>query len=355
MLTPRRTVISSLLLLASAGCGSDSAESEATSPGRSAGALESTCDPIVAAGDGWRNRPVPSATGVVGASWRSQPNHDGGVGPIDAVIGFSSGAANGFIDLGPIVRFGPHGYIDARDGSTYAGAFSYTFGDGPYDFQLLIDIPRHRYSAFVRNSNGVFKPFDVLAQEFAFRTEQSGVAQLDHQATFVDSPFGGVEHCGYAHGPAAPCAGSSAGSWQSRRFTTIGDQHVRLDFYAWVTAPDIDAVIGASSGAPAHFRDLAAVVRFHPDGYFDARNGSVYAADVQLGYAAGSFYRVTLDLDLSRSSYSVSITPPSQGTITIARDYAFRTEQGGIASVDHIAQFVDGTPGMVATCGLVTR
>jgi hypothetical protein len=354
MLRPRRIVIPSLLL-ACAGCGSESAESEATSPGTLAGALESTCDPVVAAGDGWRNRPVASATGIVSASWRSQPNNGGGVGPIDAVIGFSSGAADGFTDLGPIVRFGPNGYIDARDGSAYVGIFSYTFGDGPYEFQLLIDIPRHRYSAFVRNSNGVYKPFDVLAQEFAFRTEQSGVAQLDNQATFVDSSFGGVRHCGYVHGPAAPCAGSSAGTWQSRHFTTIGAQQVHLDFYTWVTAPETDAVIGVSLGAPARFGDLAAIVRFHPDGYFDARNGNVYAADARLDYAPGSFYRVTLDLDLSRGSYSVSITPPSQIPITIARDYAFRTEQSGLASVDHLSQFVDGTPGSVQTCGLVTR
>lgn len=354
MLRARGIVISSFLL-ACAGCGSESAESEATSQNTFASALESTCDPVVAAGDGWRNRPVASSTGVVSASWRSQPNKDGGVGPVDAVIGFSRGPADGFTDLGPTVRFGPNGYIDARDGNAYVGAFPYTFGDGPYDFQLLIDIPRHRYSAFVRNSNGVFKPFDVLAQELAFRSEQSDVAQLDSQATFVDSSFGGVRHCGYVDGSAAPCAGSSAGTWQSRHFTTLGAQQVRLDFYAWVTEPQTDATIGVSLGAPARFADLAAIVRFHPDGYFDARNGNVYAADAQLGYAPGSFYRVTLDLDLSRSSYSVSITPPAQTPITIARDYAFRTEQSGLAMVDHLGQFVDGTPGSVQTCGLVAR
>jgi hypothetical protein len=353
MFRPRRIAIPSLLL-ACAGCGSES-ESEATNPGIFASALESTCDTVVAAGDGWRNRPVASSTGVVSANWRSQPNNDGGIGSIDAVIGFSRGAADGFTDLGPTVRFGPNGYIDARDGNAYVGAFPYTFGDGPYDFQLLIDIPRHRYSAFVRNSNGVYKPFDILAQELAFRTEQSAVAELDSQGTFVDSTFGGVRHCGYVDGSAAPCAASSAGSWQSRRFTTIGEQQVHLDFYAWVTAPQTDAVLGVSLGAPARFGDLAAIVRFHPDGYFDARNGNVYAADAQLTYTPGSFYHVALDLDLSRSSYSVSITPPTQTPITIARDYAFRTEQNGLASVDHLGQFVDGTAGSVQTCGLVTR
>lgn len=343
------------LLLSVAGCGSEPVESESSSLGKLASAVESVCDSVVAAGDAWLNRPVPSSTGVVSASWRSAPSNQGVAGPIDAVIGFSSGPSAGFSDLGPIVRFGPNGDIDARDGGVYAGSFPYTFGDGPYEFQLLLDIPRHRYSAFVRHLDSPFKPFEILAQDFAFRTEQGSVAELDNLATIVDSAGGAVQNCSYAHNPPAGCVHSSAGSWKSRPFGTLGGQQVSLDFYAWVTAPDIDAVFGASLGAPARFADLAAIVRFRPDGYFDARNGGAYAADSQLGYVLGVYYRITLELDLALSTYSVSITPPGQNAVMLARDYAFRSEQIGVASLDHLGQFVDGTPGTAHSCALVSR
>lgn len=345
-----------VLLLASVGCGSESASSDSPSPEELTGALDSVCDGTVAAGDGWLNRPVPSATGTFSASWRSSPGHVGpGSGPIDAVMGFARGAADAFTDLGPIVRFGPGGSIDARNGAAYAGGFPYTFGDGPYEFQLLVDIVQHRYSVWVRHLDSPFKPFEVLAQDFAFRHEQRSVAQLDHIATIVDSPSGALQNCGYAHEPPSGCVHSGPGAWRSRPFATLNPEQAHLDFYAWVTGPAIDAVIGTSLGAPARFSDLSAIVRFHPDGHFDARNGSAYAADADVRYLAGVYYRVTLDLDLAQSTYSVLITPPDGNSVVLAHDYAFRTEQLGVASLDHLGQFVDGTAGTVHTCALVAR
>ena len=149
---------------------------------------------------------------------------------------------------------------------------------------------------------------------------------------------------------------SGPAAWASRPFTTLGSSVVGLDFYAWVAAPGMDAVIGAALGAPTRFNDLAASVRFRPDGRFDARNGDVYAADVNLSYSAGARYHFTLTLDLSRSTYSVAITPPGQQSGTVlARDYAFRTQQTGVASVDHLGQVVDGASGTVNTCALVAH
>lgn len=345
-----------VLLLASLGCGSPSASSDSPSPDELTGALDSACDRAVAAGDGWLNRPVPSVTGTFSASWRSNPGNAGlGSGPIDAVTGLARGAADAFTDLGPIVRFGPGGSIDARDGGAYAGAFPYTYGDGPYEFQLLVDVPQHRYSVWVRHLDSPFKPFEVLAQDFAFRSEQGSVAQLDHLASIVDSPSGTLQNCGYAHDPPSGCVNSGPGAWRSRPFTTLGPDQVHLDFYAWVSAPAIDAVVGTSLGPPGRFAALAAIVRFHPDGHFDARNGSAYSADADVRYVAGVYYRVTLDLDLDRSTYSVAITPPGQNTVALARDYGFRTEQVGATSLDHLGQFVDGATGSVHTCALVSR
>jgi hypothetical protein len=47
----------------------------------------------------------------------------------------------------------------------------------------------------------------------------------------------------------------------------------------------------------------------------------------------------------------VTVTQAGQNVSTnLAREYAFRTEQTGVANVDHVSQFVDGTPGTLNTC-----
>lgn len=348
-----------VLLVALWGCGAESptnsVEREAATLGERSSTLETTCDPIVAAGDGWINRPVTSETGRFNVGWRSTPSGSSDGRPIDSVIGLSGSAAQASADLGPSVRFNANGGIDARDGDGYAGGFPYTFGEGPYEFQLLVDVPAHRYSVWVRHLDSPFKPFEVVARDAAFRTEQQALQSLANLGTVVESPAGAVQHCGYTHQPISGCSRSGPTTWQSRSFTTLGTQHVVLDFYAWVTRSAIDAVIGASLGAPGKFGDLAATVRFRPDGYIDARNGGTYAADAQYSYTPNTYYHFNMDIDLASRTYSVTLASDEQGAVVLARDYAFRTEQAGVASLDHLGQFVDSPAGDVNTCALVAH
>jgi len=274
---------------------------------------------------------------------------------MDAVLGFSNGPAAAFTDLGPIVRFGPLSYIDARNGGSYGGnAFPYTGGVGPFGFQLRIDVPAHRYSAWVRHLDSPYKDFELLAQDFDFRTEQAGVTRLNNWGKFVDSSAGVISSCNFQQNPANGCVQTSAGDWQSRPFTTIGNTQVDLTFYAWVSDANMDAVVGAANGAPSSFGQLAAIVRFRPDGRIDVRNGAAYAADVELSYSPNSYYAIEMLIDLSRGTYSVNVTSQSS-RVALATNYAFRTEQRGVTSLDHLAQFVDGTPGELNSCALVSR
>jgi hypothetical protein len=345
-------------LLSVCGCGAE--PGEVSSELRSAlDASDASSCATAAAAAGWLNSPTPVSSGLFTASWVSWPSDQGspGAGPIDAVIGLSHGSADRFIDLGPIVRFGPQGYIDVRNAEIYSGrAFPYTFGDGPYEFQLRVDVPARHYSAWVRHLDSPFKPFELIATDFAFRTEQSSVTQLDNLAAIVDSSHGTVQNCGFSKDPPSGCVASAAGAWRSRAFTLLGAERAQLDFFAWVTTVDMDVVVGASNGPPTRFNQLAAIVRFRPDGRMDARNGAAYAADVEFKYGPGTYYRITLDIDLTRKTYSVYVTPWGEfSTTRLARDYAFRSEQAGVANLDHLGQFVDGTAGSANTCALVAR
>jgi hypothetical protein len=316
------------------------------------GAVEEGECSTVAAGDGWMNSFMPQSTGTFSVRLRGYPSGHS----IDTVVGLSDGPADAFSDLGPIVRFNANGNIDARDGDQYVGGFPYTFGVGPFEFQMDVSIPTHRYTVFVRHLDSPYKTFELLGENLRFRTQQSGVTRLDNVGRFTDAAAGDLETCGFLYTGPAACTASQAGSWASRAFPSRSGA-IRIEFTATASAGSIDAVIGASNGAPAGFSSLAPIVRFRPDGTFDARNGSAYGAVETVPYVAGAVYRIALDIDTPNHRYSAMVRDANQHIydspyVTFARDYAFRTEQAGVAALDHVAQFVDGTPGSLSVCNL---
>lgn len=353
VVTETRTawILASSLQLVPCGCGGATAETDERSA-RTQSSLDGSDCESASAGTGWLNHALPDASGLFTASWRSYPS----TRPLDGVLGFSEGPAGSFADLGPAVRFAPSGYIDARDGSGYAGfAFPYTFGDGPYEFQLRVDVPAHRYSAWVRHLDAVYKPFELLGKDLAFRTEQSAVSRLNNWGAFIDSASGGIQSCHFENDPTNGCVQSTNdGAWRSRPFDArLATSTAHADLFAWVDSSNMDAVIGVAKGAPTAFVQLAASVRFRPDGRMDARNGDAYASDAVLVYQPNTYYVVSMDFDLTRGTYSVTVRDAvNAGTTQLAHDYAFRTEQAGSSDVDHVAQFVDGTPGSLNTCAM---
>jgi len=341
-------VLGSSLLLALSGCGAQGNESVAENTEITRSALDASECYDAIEGGGWVNHPMPDSAGLFSASWRSYPSTH----PLDNVMGLSNGEASAFTDLGPIVRFGS-GYIQARNGAGYFGAFPYTSGDGPYEFQLRVDVPAHHYSVWVRHLDAVYKPFELLGQDLAFRDEQGSVASLDNWGSVMDSS-GHVQSCRFSYNPSNGCIQSTAdGVWRSRPFDDrLSQSNAHVELHAWVDASNVDGVIGVANGTPTAFNQLAAIVRFRPDGRMDVRNGSTYAADAEFTYAPNTYYTITIDLDLTAHTYSVSIwRDDATGTfVQLAHGYAFRTEQAGITNVDHVAQFVDGTAGSLNTC-----
>lgn len=358
-------VLTSLLAGALAcGCSAEPERASGDSPGVSgvtADALGQSafglCSSVNHA-QGWANAFIPESTADTGTftvQFRGYPGggDENGNPLIDGVIGLSNGPAHAFTDLGPIVRFNPSGGIDARNGDAYEGNFPYRTGIGPFEFQLSIDLSVRRYAVLVRHLDAVNKPWELLGQDLAFRTEQSDLTRIDNVAWFVDG--GGSEQlqapCTFSYSSATSCLSSDAGgSWQSRAFTAQ-TAPFQVDFTA-TPADGIDAVVGVAHGDPTAFTDLAAIVRFRPDGTFDARNGSDYAADTVVQYHAGETRRITLDIDPTTGTYSAEVYPAGAYTtpVVIAKDYAFRSEQAGVDSLDHVGQFVDGTSGTVQVC-----
>lgn len=319
-------------------------------------------DGWAAAGQGWTNRPIPqhrSDQGTMTLAFEAVPYNDSG-GPIDAVIGLSSQRADAFGDLAAIVRFAPSGRVDVRDGGGYRAdiAFPYTLGH-EYGIRMVVDLYAKRYSVEIQDVTwGVGNDWQRIATGYAFRTEQAVLAHVDNVASIVDSATGGIATNTFEKTPDICISG--APGWVAFPFPTqTGHALVQAD--VWINPGSswdayADAVLVLSRNHPRAFTDGAAILRFRPDGYFDARNGSTYAALEPVPAYAGFGYRVYFWVDHAAKRYSVSVhdLDDAHGGYPnhhIARDYAYRTEQQSAISLGWIGGFVDG-PGSIRFCNI---
>ncbi len=99
----------------------------------------------------------------------------------------------------------------------------------------------------------------------------------------------------------------------------------------------IDGVTALSSGVASAHADCAVLIRFSSAGQIDARDGSSYRSDAAVSYASGTTYHFRVVVNVPGHTYSVYVTPEGSGEQTLAVDYAFRTEQAGVTTLDHWA------------------
>jgi hypothetical protein len=121
-----------------------------------------------------------------------------------------------------------------------------------------------------------------------------------------------------------------------------------LDFTP--NAANVDDVIGWSNGVASAFSNLAAIIRFNGSGQIDVRNGGGYAADNVANYVSGTTYSFSVTINIPAHTYSVQMTAPS--SVTLATNYAFRTEQSTVTSLDHVNTNGQATPNTGKLCNL---
>jgi hypothetical protein len=112
----------------------------------------------------------------------------------------------------------------------------------------------------------------------------------------------------------------------------------------------LDSAVGLSAAPATAWSMLAAIVRFNPSGTIDARNGGAYAAAQAVPYAAGATYRVRMVVNVAAHTYSAFVTPPGKAELTLAQNYAFRTEQASVSSLASWAVAQVAASGKLAVC-----
>jgi hypothetical protein len=259
----------------------------------------------------------------------------------DAVIGLSRGVARRYADLAAILRFNVDGALDARNGGSYGA---------PYPIPYAAGVNQHlRFD--VDPTQGVYsvsriRPSDttVIGDGFAFRTEQAGATSLAHAALKVDES-GALSVCNVRVG--SPCASVVAGARFTNRAILPEDRAFTLSFSVTPSANDVDVAVGVTSGPASKFNDFAATVRFNPNGTIDDRNGSGYAAVEPISYSAGTSYEFLLVVDVLGHTYTAVDVTDSR---VIAENYAFRSQQAGVAVLGNVAAIADA--GTATVCDI---
>jgi len=259
--------------------------------------------------------------------------------PSDALVGLSLGSAQNYSDLAAIVRFNSDGFIDARNGSTYEALNSIAYGAGvPRNFSLTIDLISRRYSVYVDNQ--------LLARDFAFRSEQSSSLFLDGLVTKVDEGDA-LSVCDVSVRTTLACDSALPGQGFLNQSYPPTSPAFTATFIAVPRAANMDGVMGISTDAASAFPDLAGAVRFNPAGQIDALSGSAYTSTAgQADYAPNQMYPFTIVADAVDHTYSV-IRP---GWDQVTPHLAFRPSQSGAPALGNFAAISDSDAGALTIC-----
>ncbi len=136
---------------------------------------------------GFYNQPLSVAqTGTFTVTFDASAS----LSPSNSLVGLSQGSAAAYTDIAAAVRFNPTGDIDARNGSAFAAASTIPYSaNATYHFRMVINVAAHTYSAYVTPPGGSEL---TIGSNYAFRTEQAGVTQLDTWNADVNTAPGGT-------------------------------------------------------------------------------------------------------------------------------------------------------------------
>jgi beta-galactosidase len=179
----------------------------------------------------WTNTAFSTQTAPFTVTYDATPSQ----ASMDAVMGFSLGAATDYTSLAAITRFSSaNGKIDVRNGANYAADTIVPFAASlTYHFRVVIDPNAHQYSVYVTPPGSLEI---TVATNYAFRAEQAALSSFNNWATY--SEIGSVTVCNVVFGPApAPTPVAPTITAQPASQTVVSGQAATFRVAATGTAP----------------------------------------------------------------------------------------------------------------------
>lgn len=316
--------------------GSYVAKLTVTDSGGQSGVAQTTIN-VTSAGNGsntaclttgpgqWQQQGFLTQIGVFTAEWDATPLAAG----IDSATGLAAGRATYWPGIATIVRFNPQNKIDVRNGGAYAAMVDMPYVPNmSYRIRMVVNMSTKTYTVYVTPAGGTET---LLAQDYAFRTEQQGMTALDHWIVGTDAT-GSLKACNFktVQDPIT----TNPGQWQSRYLAS----QTGVFTAEWDVTPlaaGSDSATGLALGPQSYWPGLATIVRFTPSNTIDVRNGGTYSAATSMVYTANTTYRIRMAVNVPTKRYSVYVTPAGGTEVLLAQNYAFRTEQQGVASLNN--------------------
>ena len=137
------------------------------------------------------------------------------------------------------------------------------------------------------------------------------------------------------------CVQSGTGVWQNYAFTGQSSQFV-VTYSATPSHAAMTGEVGFSVNAASSLTNLAVIVRFASTGVIDVRNGGSFSAATSYPYTAGTQYAFQLAINPATKRYSVFVTAPGGAQVELASNYAFRSSQSRISSLNNWATYSTG-------------
>jgi hypothetical protein len=279
----------------------------------------------------WQNTALAPQTASFTVAFDIVPS----AGNIQGITGLSTSVVDSLSDIVAGVRFAPSGLIDAPNGNDYRAANPLRYKAGvKYRIVMSVDVTKKRYSVNVTPAGGSRV---VIADNWAFRTQNSAPSVLSN---FGFSSSGGFHAVlGLAVHPSATPAPSQAPTtkitkvaldktsskqWQNVAVPSMNGE-ARFAFDLVAESTPLDVVTGITSGPAQKYGDFPIAIRLGQNGLFNALNGTTWSKAADLRYVAGRVYRVSIHIDVPAQRYSVTITPEGGKTVTIARQWKFRS------------------------------
>jgi len=223
---------------------------------------------------------------------------------------------------------------------TTVGAPSFSPAGGTYSSTQSVTLSSSTSGASIRYTTDGSTPSSTVGTVYSGPLTVSGNATIKGIAYKTGLTTSAVTSATYTFVAPGTVIVSAGGVFTNTAMTSQTGTFTAT-FQATPSADPTNALVGLSNGSQSAFSGFACAARFNPTGNIDARNGGAYAAASTIAYAPNTTYAFRVVANVPARTYSVYVTPAGGSEVTVGSNYAFRTEQASVASLNNWGAVVD--------------
>jgi hypothetical protein len=243
-------------------------------------------------------------------------------------------------------------------GTQQAAAPSFSPAGGTYSGAQTVTISDSTSGASIRYTTDGSTPSETAGTLYSGSISIAATTTLKAIAYKSGDTDSSIASATYTIGGGSCVTATSGGTWQNTALTTSETGTFTATFDATPSASPTNAVVGLSKGAQTAYTGFGCIARFNTSGDIDAYNNTGYVSTT-IPYSAGVTYHFRMVVNVSAHTYSVYVTPAGGTELTVGLNYAFRSTQNTVTSLDHWGAFVDvagsGGNGTLNVCNFAVQ